>query len=115
MQREQEQPTAVALTASTFDDAVLTTDQLVLVDFWTEWCGPCKTLAPILDELAAELVGQVQVFKVDADSELELARRFEVMSYPTLLFLRGGRLVRRLIGARGKRHLREEVSALLDA
>ena len=98
------------LTAATFDEVVRGSELPVLVDLWTEWCGPCKTLAPVLEELAAEQAGRLRVATLDADAEPEITRRYDVMSFPTLLLFRDGEVVRRLIGARGKRHLLEELA-----
>jgi len=97
-------------------DAILTetlaaADGLVMVDCWADWCGPCRMLSPIVDELGAD-VDDLTVLKVDTDAEPGFARRFDVMSVPTLLFFRDGRLVHRLVGARSKRALLAEIEAL---
>lgn len=106
------QSTLVAdLTAQTFDEAVAASAVPVVVDVWTAWCGPCKTLAPIVEELANELAGQVTFYKLDAEAHPETAARYQVMSFPTLLVFERGELVQRLIGARGRRHLLEELSS----
>jgi thioredoxin 1 len=98
------------LTTQSFDEAVVGSDVPVVVDVWTDWCGPCKTLAPILEELANELEGQVAFYKLDAEAHPETAARYRVMSFPTLLVFVEGELVQRLIGTRGQRHLLEELS-----
>jgi thioredoxin 1 len=89
------------LSSSTFDETVRSSDKPVLVDFWADWCGPCKMIAPILDELAKEQPG-IQVAKVDVDANPELAQKFNVMSIPTLLLIKDGEIKKRLVGAKGK-------------
>jgi thioredoxin 1 len=101
------------LTTTTFDEAVRAATVPVVVDLWAKWCPPCHALAPILDQVAAEHADDLRVYKVDVDAHPEVARRFEVMSFPTLLVFEGGALVRRLVGARGKSHLLAELSDVL--
>jgi thioredoxin 1 len=104
--------TTVDLTAATFDEVVGASPVPVLVDFWAEWCPPCHALAPILDEIAAEQAGSLRVAKVDVDEHPDLSLRFDVMSFPSLLVFVDGQLVKRMIGARGKRHLLAELADL---
>jgi len=85
----------------------------VFVDFWAEWCGPCKMIAPILEEIASEQSGSLRVAKVNVDEAPDLARRFEVMSIPTLILFDGGLPAKRLVGAKGKPQLLEELAAYL--
>ncbi len=101
------------LTDATFDEAVSSSDVPVLVDFWAEWCGPCKVIAPILEEIAAEQAGRVKIAKINIDDNLDVTRRFEVMSIPTLLLFKDGEQVQRLIGAKPKGQLLQEISAHL--
>ena len=99
------------LTDSTFDEEIAgSTAGVVIVDFWAEWCGPCKMIAPILEEIATEQAGKVSVAKLNVDDNPDAARRFEVMSIPTLIVFKDGQPVRRLIGAKGKGQLLEELS-----
>ena len=98
------------LTDSTFDEEIAGSAEVTIVDFWAEWCGPCKMIAPILEEIASEQAGKVTVAKLNVDDNPDAARRFEVMSIPTLIVFKDGQPVRRLIGAKGKGQLLEELS-----
>jgi thioredoxin 1 len=103
-----------ALTSRTFDEAVAGAGMPVIVDFWAEWCPPCHALAPVLDEIATDHRDRLAVFTVDVDAHPDVASRFGVMSFPTLLVFEDGQAVKRLVGARGKQHLLAELSDLLD-
>jgi len=101
------------LSTATFDEVVGSSSEPVLVDFWAEWCGPCKMIAPILEELATEQAGKVKIAKLNVDDAPDLARRFEVMSIPTLLVFRDGEVAKRIVGAKPKGALLEELADFL--
>jgi thioredoxin 1 len=101
------------LTDATFDESVGSADTPLIVDFWAEWCGPCKMIAPVLEEIAKEHRGSVAVAKLNVDDNPEIARRYEVMSIPTLLVFAEGEVKRRLVGAKGKAQLLEELSEFI--
>jgi thioredoxin 1 len=100
----------LTLTDGNFDAEVLASDRPVLVDFWTTWCGPCRAIAPVIDQLADEYAGRVKIGKVDVDSNRQLAIRYQITSIPTLLVVKGGKVVEQVMGARPK----PQIAALLD-
>ena len=100
---------------STFDEAVKAADTAVVVDFWAEWCGPCKMITPILEELASEQAGKITVAKLNVDENPDLAMRYNVMSIPTLLVFKDGEVAKRLVGAKPKSALLQELSEFLPA
>jgi thioredoxin 1 len=100
----------VVITKENFEKEVLNSDIPVLVDFWASWCGPCKMIAPIVEEIAKEYEGTVKVGKINVDEEQELAIKFGIASIPTLLVFRGGEITDKLIGYRPK----EDIIALID-
>ncbi len=102
------------LSSSTFDETVQSSTEPVIVDFWAEWCGPCKMIAPILEEIAKEQTGKLKVAKLNVDDNPDLAMRFNVMSIPTLLVFDKGEVQKRLVGAKGKGQLLEELREFLD-
>ena len=96
---------AIAVTDADFEQQVEQHDGLAVVDFWATWCGPCRMIAPVLDQLAAEYAGKVKVTKLDVDSNIKTATRFNVRSIPTILFFKGGKLVDQVVGAVPKAQL----------
>jgi thioredoxin 1 len=101
------------VTDATFDEHVKSSDVPVLVDFWAEWCGPCKMISPVLEEIAEEQAGKIRIVKLNIDDNLDVTRRFDVMSIPTLILFKDGEPQVRLIGAKPKGALLEEISAFL--
>jgi thioredoxin 1 len=98
---------------ATFDETVGSAEVPVIVDFWAEWCGPCKMIAPTLEEIANEQGGKLTVAKLNVDDNPDTARRFEVMSIPTLLVFQGGEPVKRLVGAKGKGQLMQDLAEFI--
>ena len=96
-----------------FETEVLKSDVPVLVDFFAEWCGPCKMIAPILDSVSAELEGKAKVVKVDIDQSMALAAKYKVMSVPTLVFIKNGEVVDQVVGATSKDMLTGKLNALM--
>ena len=103
----------LTLTDQTFDEEIQAASEPVLVDFWAEWCGPCKMVAPILEEIADEQAGKLKVGKINIDDNLELARRFDVMSIPTMILFKDGVPQVRIVGAKGKGQLLQELHPYL--
>jgi thioredoxin 1 len=105
--------TILTLTDDTFDEQVKSSDLPVLVDFWAEWCGPCKMISPVLEEIAQEQAGRIRIAKVNVDDSLGVASRFEVQSIPTLILFKDGEPQLKVIGAKPKGRLLEEISPYL--
>jgi len=103
----------VTLSDSTFDEEIKGSAEPVLVDFWAEWCGPCKMIAPTLEEMAKDFAGRLKIAKLNVDDSPDVARRFEVMSIPTLILFKDGEPVQRLVGAKGKGQLVQEIDPFL--
>src|SRR5882762_3707720 len=98
-----------AVTDDTFELEIEKHEGLVVVDFWATWCGPCRMIAPILDQLATEYVGKVKVAKLDVDTNIKTATRFDVRSIPLLLFFKDGKVVDRIVGAARKEFIESKL------
>jgi thioredoxin 1 len=105
--------TILTVTDATFDAEVKDSETLTLVDFWAEWCGPCKMIAPTVEELATEYEGRLKVCKMDVDENQRTAQEFAVRSIPSLLFFKGGKVVETVVGAVRKQRLEEVIEAHL--
>ncbi len=101
------------LSDATFDETVQSASAPVIVDFWAEWCGPCKMISPILEEIASEHDGKLTVAKLNVDDNPDVTRRFDVMSIPTLIVFQDGQAKKRLVGAKGKGQLLQELGEFL--
>jgi len=105
----------VHITEQTFEQEVVKADTPVLVDFWAEWCGPCRLIAPIVEDFAREYEGKLKVAKLDVDDNQNLAMRYNIMSIPTLGVFKGGQLVERIVGYMPKPELKRRLDAALAA
>ena len=101
----------IQLTDATFDKDVVQSPEPVLVDFWAPWCGPCRMLAPVIEELAKEYAGKVRVAKMNTDEHSSAAGRFKISAIPTLLFFKGGKVAEQLVGV----HSKAEIKKILDS
>ena len=102
----------IELTSENFDSTV--SDGVVLIDFWAPWCGPCRMIAPVIDELAEEYEGKAKICKVNTDEQQELAMRFGIRSIPTIIFMKNGEIVDQMIGAASKAAFADKLDALLN-
>jgi thioredoxin 1 len=101
----------VHVTDQTFEPEVLKSDLPVLVDYWAEWCGPCKAIAPILDEIAKEYGGKLKIAKLDVDSNVEVPKKYNIRGIPTLMLFKNGNVEEQIVGARSK----SQLTAFLDS
>ena len=100
----------ITINKENFENEVMNSDKPVILDFWAGWCGPCKMLAPVMDEIAAESGDLVKVGKINIDEETELARQFKVMSIPTILAVKDGKIIDKKVGVRPK----EEIISMIS-
>lgn len=103
------------VTAATWEQEVLGENGLVLIDFWAVWCGPCRMIAPTVEELAREYTGKVKVLKLNTDENPEIASRYKIMGIPTLMFFKGGQKVDQIVGAVPKPQLKAKLDSLINA
>jgi len=108
-------PNTLEFTDANFDQEVLSAQAPVLVDFWAEWCGPCKALGPVIDELAKDYAGRAKVGKVDTDANREVSMRFSVTAIPTVVLFHKGQIVEKFIGLRGKKDFQTALDRLVAA
>ncbi len=104
----------VEITDGNFQEKVLESEQPILVDFWAEWCGPCKMIAPVLEEIAEEMDGQLTIGKLDVDANMNSAMAYGVSSIPTLVLFKNGEIVERIVGLRQKKALMGELEGHLS-
>jgi thioredoxin 1 len=105
-------PLIVTLTQENFAQQALESQTPVLVDFWAEWCGPCKMIAPLLDELADEYSGKIKIGKVNIDEQQELATKYGIRAIPTLLLINKGQVAEQMVGAKSKRDLKASLDKI---
>ena len=106
-------PNLVTFTQDNFQSEVLQSAEPVLVDFWAEWCGPCKMIAPVLDELAGEYAGKVKIGKVNIDEHQAVAAQYGVRAIPTLLLFKGGQVAEQMVGMRSKKDLKASIDRVV--
>lgn len=97
----------VNLNEKNFEEEVLKSDKTILIDFWASWCGPCKMMSPVVDEIAEEMKGTVKVCKINIDEEQNLAVKYNVMSIPTFVVIKGGKEIGRTIGVQDKEEIKK--------
>jgi thioredoxin 1 len=105
--------TALDVTDATFEDMVLKSDETILVDFWAEWCGPCRAVSPILDQIASEHADKIKIVKLNVDDNPQTAAKYQITSIPAMKVYRGGEVVKTVIGAKPKPALEADLAAFL--
>jgi len=106
---------AVEITEANFNELVMNSDKPVVLDLWAEWCGPCRMIAPFIEEMANEYADKAIIGKVDVDSNPAIAQQFSVMNIPTVLFLKGGNVVEKVVGAVPKKKLVETLEKVINS
>lgn len=104
---------ALEITDAKFQADVLDSDKVTLVDFWASWCGPCKMIGPVIDELATEYEGKANILKMNVDENSEVPAQYGIRSIPTLLFIKGGEIVDKHVGVASKAELKNKLDALI--
>ncbi len=102
---------ATVFTDANFDQEVLSSDKLSVIDFWAEWCGPCRAIGPVIDELAKEYDGKVNIGKVNVDQNPQISINYGITSIPAILFVKGGKVVDKLVGAQPKANFVKKIEA----
>jgi thioredoxin 1 len=105
--------TAKAVTDASFESDVVTSDKTILVDFWAEWCGPCRAVSPILDQIAAEHSDKIEIVKLNVDDNPQTAAKYQITSIPAMKVYRGGEVVKTVIGAKPKQALEADLAEFL--
>ena len=103
----------VQVTSQTWEKEVLKSSDAVMVDFWAAWCGPCRMIAPTIEELADEYAGKLKVCKLNTDENPEVAGRYQIMGIPTLLFFKDGKMADKIVGAASKKQFKDKIDSLL--
>ena len=107
--------TEIQLTDASFDHEVIKSQQPVLVDFWAPWCGPCRMLAPVIEEIASEYAGKIRVAKINTDDHPNAAARYKISAIPTMLFFKEGKVVEQLVGVHSKTEIKKTLDTLVAA